>query len=292
MSVYAVAGVSGRVGSVVAGELLGQGAGVRVLLRNAQQASRWSMRGAETAIGSLDDAAYLTQALSGVSGFFVLLPENPSAQDFHGDRRRMADAIAGSVQRSGVPHVVFLSAVAAVLPEGNGPASDLHYLENALRSTGTTLTTLRAAWLQENIGMAIEPALQAGIYPNFLPNADQPFPTIATRDVGRIAAAALQGGADAHEIVDLVGPMYSIRQLADALGTALEKHLHIVDIPAAGHVAALTQAGLSASFAEAVAELYACFASGRIRPQGDRASAGTTTIADVLRNLLAPASTA
>ena len=46
------------------------------------------------------------------------------------------------------------------------------------------------------------------------------------------------------------------------------------------------QAGLPQPFAETVAELYACFESGRVRPEGDRALAGATTIHDVLPDLL------
>jgi hypothetical protein len=88
------------------------------------------------------------------------------------------------------------------------------------------------------------------------------------------------------EVVDLFGPSYSVRQMADALGAALGRTLQIVNIPAAGHVAALTQAGLSRSFAESVAELYACFAAGRISPQGDRSIAGTTRLEEVLPGLL------
>ena len=83
------------------------------------------------------------------------------------------------------------SAIAAALPDGNGPAKDLHYRENRLRACGTTLTALRACYLQDNVASALTPATQAGIFPNFLPSADFVSPMIATQDVGRFAAAAL-----------------------------------------------------------------------------------------------------
>ncbi len=290
MSLYVVAGATGRVGSVVANELLAHGAALTVVVRDPQRSANWTARGAQAAVGSLGDRAFLTQTLRGAAGFFALLPEDPAAQDFHGDRRRLAAAMAAAVQESGVPHVVLLSAVAAALADGNGPAKDLHYLENVLRATGTTLTVLRACWLQENIASVIQPATQAGIYPNFMPSADVAFPTIATRDVGRMAATTLRTEPHKNEIVDLLGPVYSIRQLADALGNVLGARLQIVDIPAVGHVAALTEAGLSQSFAEAVAELFACFAAGRVAPQGNRSMVGTTTVEEILPGLLpAPA---
>jgi uncharacterized protein YbjT (DUF2867 family) len=274
------------VGSVVANELLGHGDGVTVIVRGPQAAGAWERRGAQAVVGSLGDQAILTRVLRGAAGFFAILPEDASADDFHGVRRGIASAMAAAVGVSGVPHVVLLSAVAAVLPDGNGPAKDLHYLENALRATGTSVTALRAAWFQENIAMVIQPAMHAGIYPNMMPSADITFPTIATRDVGRIAAGLLRNPPQSSEVVDLFGPSYSVSQQADALGAALGKTLQIVDIPAAGHIAALTQAGLSRSFAESVAELYACFAAQRITPQGDRSLAATTTLEEVLPGLL------
>jgi uncharacterized protein YbjT (DUF2867 family) len=200
----------------------------------------------------------------------------------------MADAIAGAVRASRVPHVVFLSAVAAVLPDGNGPARDLHHAERALRATGARLSILRAAYLQENVGAALPPALHQGVYPSLLP-ADLALPTVATRDVGKLAARCLVEPAPRSEIVDVEGPSYTPRQLAQRLGDALGKALAVVEVPAAAHVDVLTQAGLPRPFAEAVAELQACLASGRISRQGDRLAPGTTTVEQVIAELLASA---
>lgn len=290
MSTFAVAGVTGRVGSVVASELLARGHTVRGIARSAERGAMWAVgSGGEFAIGLLEDVEFLVRTLRGVDGFFVLLPEDPFAPDFHGARRAMADAVAAAVEETSVRHVVLLSAVAAALADGNGPAKDLHYLEAKLLATGTTLTILRASWFQENVQAVVSAAAQAGIYPNLMGSADVAFPTVATRDVGRVAASLLLSPPPADEVVDLLGPTYSTRDLAQALGGSLGKQLQIVDIPAPARVSALVQAGLPKSFAEEVAELYACFDSGRIAPVGDRALTATTTIDEILPSLLASA---
>jgi uncharacterized protein YbjT (DUF2867 family) len=143
MAKYVVAGVTGRVGSTVASELLKQGERVTLIVRDEARGLGWARRGAEVARGSLDDRSFMSHLLRDTAGFFTLLPENVAPDDFHGARRRMADAIAGAVHDSGVPHVVMLSAIAAVLPDGNGPAKDLHYCENRLRACGATFTASR-----------------------------------------------------------------------------------------------------------------------------------------------------
>lgn len=288
MSTYAVAGVTGRVGSVVASELLARGHRVLGISRDAARVATWSERsGGDARIGSLEDREFLTQTLRGVAGFFTLLPEDPFSPDFRGGRRRMADAVAAAVRETDVPHVVLLSAVAAVVSDGNGPAKDLHYMETALRSTGTKVTILRASWFQENVGAVVSAATHAGIYPNLMPSADAAFPTVATRDVGAVAASLLLSPPSVTEVVDLIGPAYSTRDLALALGASLGKQLMIVDVPAVARVGALVQAGLPPSFAEEVAELYACIEAGHVRPQGDRAMTATTTIQELLPNLVA-----
>ena len=286
MSTFAIAGVTGHVGSVVARELIQRGHQVRGITRDPARAATWSAGGGTAAIGSLDDLEFLTRTLEGVAGFFALLPEDPFSADFHGGRRRMADAMVAAVRDARVPHVVLLSAVAAVLPDGNGPAKDLHYFEGILRDTGTKVSTLRACWFQENIGAVIGAASQMGIYPNLMLSADSPMPTVATRDVGQVAASLLIAPPPASEVIDLVGPMYSPRDLASALGAQLGRSLQVVDVPPPARVGALVQAGLPQSFAEEVAELYACFDSGRVRPQGERALTATTTIQETLASIV------
>ena len=285
MATFVVAGVTGRVGSAVARELLTRGHAVRGIVRNTAKAAQWSASGGEAAVGSLADIDFLTSTLHETDGFFALLPEDPFAEDFHGARRAMAESIATAIVISGVPYVVVLSAVAACVPDGNGPAKDLHYLERLVREAAPKSTMVRAAWFQENVGSVI-PAARQGVFPSFMASADAPFPTIATRDVGAIVAALLVSPPAASEVIDLVGPAYSPRDLASALGGALSRPVAVVDVPATEHVEALMQAGLPRSFAQDVAELYACFNAGRVQPQGDRVLTGTTTLPELLPAML------
>jgi uncharacterized protein YbjT (DUF2867 family) len=283
---FVIAGASGKTGKVVAETLLSQGKQVRVVVRDAAKAAAFEARGAQVALASLDDTRALVRALEEASGFYTPLPEDFSAADFHGHRRRMADAMGAALREARVPHVVFLSAAAAMLAEGNGPAKDLHYAEQVLRASAQKVTFVRAAYFQENVLGSVAPAKHEGVYPNFFPSADFAFPTVATRDIGRFAARLLVEPPPKTEVIDLVGPAYSARDMAQKLGHALGKTLRVVDVPPAGHVHAFTSAGFPRPVAEAVAEMLACFASGRVKPQGDRTELASTTLDEVLRDTL------
>src|SRR5262245_18368807 len=127
---FVVAGVSGKVGAAVANELLAKKKNVKVIVRDAAKGAEWSKRGAEVAVGSLEDSNFLTTDLKHAAGFFTLLPPNFAAPDVYAYQRTTADAIAKAVKASNVPHVVILSSVGADLSEGNGPIRGLNYLEN------------------------------------------------------------------------------------------------------------------------------------------------------------------
>ena len=282
-----IAGVTGHVGSVTAKELLAKGQKVRVIVRDAQKGAAWSKLGAELAVGSLNDEAFLTGALRGATGFFTLLPPNFAATDLYAAQRKTADAIAAAVKASKVPHVVMLSSLGADQPRGTGPIKGLHYLENALRATGTRLTAIRATGFQENVGDSLGAARSAGIFPNFTPSADLAIPLVASRDIGVLAASTLAAPPAKGEVVDIIGPAYSTRQLAAKLGEALHKTIQVVEVPPAAQADTMIKAGVPKPMADALAEMYAGAAKGLLQPKGDRLVQSKTPIDEVLKQLTA-----
>jgi uncharacterized protein YbjT (DUF2867 family) len=178
---YVVAGATGHVGSVVASELLNKGEKVKLIVREPKKGQHFVKRGAEVAVGTLDDADFLAKTLAGADGFFTLLPMDVAAPDIYASQRQRADAIARGVERSGVPNVVMLSSIGADLEKGTGPIRGLHYLEECLRTKGAKLTAIRASYFQENVLTMVPVAKSQGIYPVFVKSADFSIPMIATK---------------------------------------------------------------------------------------------------------------
>ena len=283
---YVIAGVTGHVGSVVAKDLLDKGQKVKVLVRDRAKGAAWEARGATVAVGELGDKAFLTGALSGAQGFFTLLPPDFGVADLFAYQRELADTIAAAVQASKVPHVVMLSSLGADLEEGTGPIRGLHYLEDKLRAAGTKVTAVRASYFQENVQNGLGPARSAGIYPNFSSSADAAFPMIATHDLGVVAADALRNPPSRSETVDVVGPLYTSKQVAEKLSRALGKQVRVQDVPEAGWVNTMVKAGFPPSIARSFAEMYQAFDKGRVQPHGDRMIQGKTEIDQVIAGLV------
>jgi uncharacterized protein YbjT (DUF2867 family) len=283
---FAISGVTGHVGGAAARELLAQGHPIRVIVRDAAKGASWAARGAEVAVASLSDPTSLRAALADATGFFALLPTDDGSTDVLGDHRRMAAAIATAVAQSGVPHVVLLSSLGADLAAGTGPIAGLHELEVQMRATGARLTCIRPGFFQETVAESLDPARHLGIYPSFNRSADEPVSMVATRDIGRLVAASLANPPSASEVVDILGPETTSRQIAAKLGAALGKPVQVVDIPPEGWMDALARAGLSRHFAELLAEMYAAVASGAVVPRGDRLVQATTEIDETIAALV------
>ncbi|MBZ2195548.1 NAD(P)H-binding protein [Ruania sp. N2-46] len=265
-----VAGATGRVGSATARSLLAAGADVRVLVRRQADAHAWEARRSEARVVALDDRAGLGEALEGCTGFFVLLPFDLTVDDLDAHADRLIGSIAGAVADRQVPHVVMLSSGGADLAEGTGPITGLHRLEQALLATGTTLTALRSGHFQEKVTDLVEVARESGVYPVFAASADVPQPMVATEDLGAVAADALLSPPAASEAVDIIGPAYSERAVAVALGDALGRQLHVATLPDEAWAGALEDAGFRPHIATSVAELYRADEQGLLAPRGDR----------------------
>ena len=114
-------------------------------------------------------SGFLSQALAGAVGFFVLLPPNPGGDDFTGPSGAPRTGSPQAVKDGAPPHVVLLSSVGADLAEGTGPIKGLHYLEESAARHGHETDRHPRILFQENIASVIPAARQQGIYPNFLP---------------------------------------------------------------------------------------------------------------------------
>ncbi|HEX2836354.1 MAG TPA: NmrA family NAD(P)-binding protein [Thermoanaerobaculia bacterium] len=284
---YAVAGVSGNTGSVVAEELLRRGKEVRVLVRDEEKGRPWTAKGAEVAVASLEDAEALGRALTGVEGAYLLNPPDMTATDAIARARRIGDVFATAIRTSGVPHVVLLSSIGAQHDSGTGPIRGVHEIEQRLLPLGINFTFLRPTFFIENWGASLAPAAQDGVLPSFLP-AELQFPQIATKDIGLFAAEALLHPPTGTRILELAGPEeYSATDIANAVGSVLGKSVTVGVGPLEAVVPAYMSFGISENVASLFREMYEGLINGRVAwDQTGERKRGRTTPAEVLRPML------
>jgi uncharacterized protein YbjT (DUF2867 family) len=286
---FAVAGVSGHTGKVVAETLLAQKKPVRVIVRDAAKGEEWTKRGADVAVADLGNADALASALRGATGAYLLIPPLMSSTSARADNARKVAAMAKAVEASGVKHVVFLSSIASQHDAGTGPILSTHDAEVALSKSRADVTFLRAPYFMENLAGGLY-ALDKGELPTFL-ELDKPFPMIATQDIGTTAAKLLLEGGHGKSVVELHGPReYSQKDVAAALSKITGKTVTATHGPEEAMVPALTAAGLNAHWAGPYKEMIHGMNTGHVAFEGGKArtAKGTTEVDVVLRRLIAP----
>jgi uncharacterized protein YbjT (DUF2867 family) len=283
---YAVAGVTGNTGRVVAETLLSQGKSVRVVVRDPKKGEAWRARGAEVAVADLGDTASLTKALEGAEGAYLLIPPNMAAPSFRAYQDATAGALVRAVRASLVPHVVLLSSVGAQHASGTGPIAALHHLENELSALeATRCSFLRAGYFIENLAGSLG-MLAEGALPSFFP-ADFGIDFVATKDIGKLAAQLLVEGTEATQIVELAGPKQSMNDAARALAAITGKPVAVKVLPLDAMVPTLTSMGLSGEVAEMYREMTDGILRGHVAFEGGRRRVvGTTTLEEVLRPIV------
>jgi NAD(P)H dehydrogenase (quinone) len=228
--VYAITGITGKVGGIVARTLLAAGLPVRAVVRDADKGRPWAEQGCEVAIASIADAEGLTKAFSDVDGVFLMTPPDFDPEPGFPSTHEAIAAIKTAITAARPGKVVFLSTVGAQVAEFN-LLNNSKITEEGLRTMRVPVAFLRAAWFMENASWDVE-AAKAGVVPSFLQPVDHPIPMVATADVGRTAADLLRESWTGQRIVELEGPRrYSANDVAAAFAEAVGHSVRMEPVP-------------------------------------------------------------
>ena len=202
---YAITGMTGKVGGAVARTLLAAGQPVRAVVRNADRASSWAERGCEVVTATMDDTKSLAAAFKGAQGVFILPPSEFDPSPGFPEARVIIDAVRAALLSARPGRVVCLSTIGAQAAETN-LLTQRTLMEQALRDLPMPVTFLRPGWFMENASWDVAPARDKGVISSFLQPLDRAVPMVATADVGRVAAELLQQSWSGTRIVELEGP--------------------------------------------------------------------------------------
>jgi len=227
---FAITGVTGKVGGAVARSLLAQGHKVRAVVRDAEKGRAWSAQGCDIAIASVEDAAGLTKAFQGAEGVFLMSPPTFDPEPGFPQTHTAAAAIRLAIETARPGKVVLLSTVGAHVAEPN-LLNNAKITEETLRTTSAPVTLLRPAWFMENAAWDVESARQ-GVIHSFLQPLDHRIPMVATSDIAQTAAELLNETWKGVRVVELEGPnRYSANDISAGFSAALERPVRAEAVP-------------------------------------------------------------
>jgi NAD(P)H dehydrogenase (quinone) len=217
---FAVTGITGKVGAAVARSLLSADQPVRAVIRDRSKGAHWAQLGCDIAVADLSDTEALTAAFAGTAGVFTVVPPVFDPAPGFPEATGFIHSLRTALARAEPAKVVALSTVGANASQPN-LLNVLGRMEEALGSLPMPVTFLRAAWFMENAAWDIASA-KNGLIQSYLQPLDRVVPMVSTDDVGRTAAVLLQERWEGKRVVELEGAQ---RVSPNALAAAFAKVL-------------------------------------------------------------------
>ena len=164
---YAITGITGKVGGATARALLSTGRRVRAVVRDAEKARRWSDLGCEVVLAEMEDAGALTRAFAHVTGAFILPPPVFDPRPGFPEAKAVISAVRDALVAAHPARVVCLSTIGAQALQSN-LLTQRTLMEDALSKLPLPVTFLRPAWFMENLSWDVPQARDQGVLSSFL----------------------------------------------------------------------------------------------------------------------------
>ena len=292
---FAILGATGKAGRASIKRLRAADKPVRAVMRDAARAEEFIAMGCETAIADHRDAASLRAALAGATAVQAIIPMSVAVEDAVADMDAMIDNVAAAIEDARPETVLAISDYGAQNPTGTGLTLTFHRIEQRFGALSANLIFLRSAEHMQNWARQFAIAAKSGVMTTLHHPLTKIFPTVSAADVGDAGAELLMAPqSSSPRIVHIEGPRrYTPLEIANAASAALGRAIEMRELPRDQWLQTFAHAGMSASYAKLVEELYDTHNAGGIEvEEGGEARRGATELADVFASLAAAVSRA
>jgi uncharacterized protein YbjT (DUF2867 family) len=164
---YAITGITGKVGGALASALLAANEPVRAVVRDGEKGRAWAERGCEVALADMDDAAALSAAFDGARGVFILPPSEFDPAPGFPEALAVISAVRTALETARPGKAVCLSTIGAQAAQSN-LLTQRTLMEQALGKLSMPIAFLRPGWFMENAAWDVRPAREDGVIQSFL----------------------------------------------------------------------------------------------------------------------------
>src|SRR3954452_19434336 len=220
---YVITGSLGHISKPLSQSLIEAGHDVTIITSKQENAVAIEALGAKAAVGSIEDVDFLIKTFTGADAVYTMVPPKWDANDWKGWIGKLGENYAAAIKASGVKYVVNLSSIGAHMPDGAGPVSGLHRVENALNALdNVNVKHLRVGYFYQNllanIGMIKHANIMGG---NF---GDDKTPLVHPNDIAVVAEEELLNlNFKGHTIRYIVGDERTGKEIASVIGNAIGK---------------------------------------------------------------------
>jgi len=264
-----VTGSLGHISRPLTAELLQKGHAVTVISSKPERQAEIEALGAIAAIGTMEDADFLSATFKGADIVYVM--ETHGASSFFDPNLDLMAVISKigqnykqAIQQSGVKRVVHLSSIGAHTDKGNGILAFHYNVENILKQLpdDVSIKFMRPVGFYYNM-FAFIPTIktQGAIVSNY--GGDVKNPWVSPLDIAAVIAEEMEKPFDGREIRYIASDEVSPNEVAGILGEAIGKpDLKWLAIPDEQLLNGMVAAGMNANIAKGLVEMNAGFHRG------------------------------
>jgi len=222
---YIITGSLGNISLPITKNLVAAGKDVTVISSSINKKQEIENLGAEAAIGSVKDKAFLNETFKNADVAYLMIPNDFTVTDYPKFQREVADNYVEAIKTSSIKHVVLLSSIGAHLRKGAGPIDALGYLEEQLLKLENVHTKfLRPSYFFSNLYSMTGMIKHAGITGNNFGNTDEKLVLVHTDDIAAEATTQLLGlSFTGNSIKYISGDERHPNEIAELLSKAVGK---------------------------------------------------------------------
>jgi uncharacterized protein YbjT (DUF2867 family) len=221
---YVITGGAGNISRPLTEKLLAAGHKVSVIGRNPAHLKLLTDKGAEAAVGTVEDVEFLKKAFTGADAVYTMYPPQYAALDLSA-YQQLAAGYAEAVKYNGVKYIVNLSSIGGHMPEGCGPVSGLYRAEQELNKlSDVNILHLRPGYFYINFYGSLSMVKDMHIIGGNYGDSNAKIIMSHPNDIAEAAAEALlQLSFTGHSVRYLASDERTTGEVAKVLGTAVDK---------------------------------------------------------------------
>ena len=270
-------GSLGHISKPLANELIQKGHSVTVVSHNPERQKDIEALGAGAAIGTFENAEFLTNTFKGADAIYCMISAGGNAYfdqgfDLMAYTQSLGKIYKEAIERSGVKRVVFLSSIGAHTDKGNGILAFYNHLENILKELppDVSITFMRPVGFYYNLFGFIQTIKTQGVIATNY-GGDIKKPWVSPIDIAAAVAEELTTPFNGRKVRYVVSDEVSCNELATLLGTAIGKpDLKWVIIPDEQLLNGMIAAGMNPKIAAGLVEMNAAGHTGKLYEDYDR----------------------
>lgn len=249
---YIITGSLGNISRPVVEQLVAAGHQVTVITSGTHKVKEIEAIGATAAVGSVEDAAFVSDTFKGADAVYLMIPPNFAVTDWLDFQARITHNFTNAIKANGVKHAVVLSSIGAHMGKGAGPVDGLAYLESELKKLdGVNVKFLRPSYFFYNLFQQAGMIKHAGIVGSAQP-AGHKMVLTHTSDISAAAAQELLNlKFTGHSVRYIASDERTWQEITDVLTAAVNKQgTPYVEFTDEQSLQGMLQAGLSQTIAE------------------------------------------